>query len=521
LLSLNKTGAIKLFYFFIFDEAKKYECYIKPSIMNMLNTTFKELQEEVIENNRQLDLIFNSLPQSMALVTPNYEILRVNQNFLSLYGVKNEDVIGQKCHYACFQRESVCDSCLVEKALISKKTEKRIKSFPTGEICEMTAKPVLNQMGEVTHILDIRTSITELVEKDREIRRIQFAMDQSSDEFWLFDNNWKVIYVSNSASKNLGFTISELKNSPVEKFNLLPRLENLSSLFERLRKKKNIRIESVQYKKDGSTYPCEMNLNYFSDQGEYIYAVVRNISKRKKYENGLIESREKSERVSKLKSVFLANMSHEIRTPMNAIIGFSNFILEEEIDAVTKIELKKEINENCQYLLSIIGDIMEISQLESGNRIVEKNEFNVSDLLKTIYDEQSKNCPEPLTFYLIDELQESSAILNSDRKIIKQVIERLIGNAFKFTSAGIVEFGCTFNAKKETFEFFVKDTGIGISYENQVEIFEPFHQLNPMIKGTGIGLTICKTYLSMLHSQIRVDSVFGKGSAFSFRVKVN
>lgn len=77
----------------------------------MLNTTFKELQEEVIENNRQLDLIFNSLPQSMALVNPNYEILRVNQNFLSLYGVKNEDVIGQKCHYACFKRDNVCDSC--------------------------------------------------------------------------------------------------------------------------------------------------------------------------------------------------------------------------------------------------------------------------------------------------------------------------------------------------------------------------------------------------------------------------
>jgi PAS domain S-box-containing protein len=489
--------------------------------MNMLNSTFKELQEEVIENNRQLDLIFNSLPQSMALVNPNYEIMRVNQNFLSLYGVKNEDVIGQKCHEACFNRDHVCEGCLVEKALISKKTEKRIKSFPTGEICEMTAKPVMNEQGEITHILDIRTNITELVEKERELRRIQFAMDQSSDEFWLFDSSWKVVYASNSASKNLGFTVPELKDATIEKFNLLPRLENLSNLFERLKKKKNIRIESVQYKKDGSTYPCEMNLNFFSDQSEYIYAVVRNIAKRKKYENGLIESREKSERVSKLKSVFLANMSHEIRTPMNAIIGFSNFILEEDIDAETKVELKKEINDNCNYLLSIISDIMEISQLESGNRSVELNEFNVSGLLKTIYEEKSRNCPESITFYLIDDLPEFSEIINSDKKIIKQIIERLVGNAFKFTSSGTVEFGCTFNAKKEVFEFFVKDTGIGIPYENHEEIFEPFHQLNPMIKGTGIGLSICKTYVTMLHSQIRVDSVPGKGSTFNFRIKAN
>jgi len=487
--------------------------------MNMLGSTFKELQEEITENNRQLDLIFNSLPQSMALVNPNYEILRVNQNFLSLYGVKNEDVIGKKCHYACFQRESVCDGCLVERALISKKTEKRIKSFPTGEICEMTARPVINELGEVTHILDIRTNITELVEKEREIRRIQFAMDQSSDEFWLFDKAWKVIYVSNSASSNLGFSIAELKNAPIEKFNLLPRIENLTILFERLRKKKNLRIESVQYKKDGSTYPCEMNLSYFDDQGEYIYAVVRNITKRKKYENELIDSREKFERASKLKTVFLANMSHEIRTPMNAIIGFSNFILEEELDDATKNELKKEIKDNSNYLLAIIGDIMEISQLESGNRNVSKKEFNLSELLKQIFDEQQRDCPETITLHLNDELTVSQVSVNSDKNLIRQILERLLKNAFKFTNRGIVEFGCRFNEKKESYELYVKDSGIGISSEHHEEIFEPFHQLNPMVKGTGIGLTICKSHAAMLHSQIKVESALGKGSTFSFRFK--
>ena len=487
--------------------------------MNQFSTTFKELQEEVIESNRQLDLIFNSLPQSMALVNPEYEILRVNQNFLSLYGVKNEDVIGQKCYYACFKRDTVCDNCLVEKALKSKKTEKKIKSFPTGEICEMTARPVLNEKGEVTHVLDIRTNITELVEKEREIRRIQFAMDQSTDEFWLFDEKWKVVYVSNSASKNLGYSVPELRDSPIEKFNLLPRIENLPALFEKVKKKKNVRIESVQYKKDGSTYPCEMNLSYFSDQEEYIYAVVRNITKRKKYENGLIEAREKSERVSKLKSLFLANMSHEIRTPMNAIIGFSNFVMDEEIDDDTKKELKDEINSNCNYLLSIISDIMEISQLESGNRVVENSEFNVSELLQQIYKEQLPNCPGALTLYLIDDLQETSGILNSDRKIVGQVLNRLINNAVKFTNNGIVEFGCSFVEKKGQFEFFVRDTGIGIPYESQEEIFEPFHQLNPIMKGTGVGLTICKTYISMLHSQICVESSPGKGSTFRFRIK--
>ncbi len=219
--------------------------------MNVQNTTYRELQNEVTESNTQLDLIFNTLPQSMALVNPNFEILRVNRNFLDLYGVKSEDVIGMKCHFACFKSHNVCTGCLVEKALISKKTEKKIKSFPNGEICEMTAKPVLNQQGEITHILDIRTNITELVDKERELRRVQFAMNQSNDEFWLFDKNWKAVYVSNAASVNMGYDIDELKKIPLEKFNLLPRIENLVLLFEKLKKQKNVRIESVQFRKDG------------------------------------------------------------------------------------------------------------------------------------------------------------------------------------------------------------------------------------------------------------------------------
>jgi PAS domain S-box-containing protein len=482
------------------------------------STTYQELRHEVNESNRQLDLIFNTLPQSMALVTPDFEILRVNENFLSLYGMKNEDVIGKKCHSACFGRDIICEGCLVEKAIKSKKTEKKIKSFPTGEICEMTARPVLDKNGEVTHILDIRTNITELVEKEREIRRIQFAMDQSTDEVWLFNKEWKVVYVSSSASVNLGFTLAELKNASIEKFNILPRIENLTLLFERLKKKKNLRMESIQYRKDGSTYQCEMNLSFFSDQEEYVYAVVRNITKRKKYENELIEAREKAEKASKLKSSFLANMSHEIRTPMNAIIGFSNFVLEEELDETTKAELKKEIKGNSEYLLSIISDIVEISQIESGNRAFEKSEFNLADLMNRVFDDMKKVCPNTIGLSLKCEIPAETTIF-SDKNLMGQILKRLIDNAFKYTSKGEVEIGCSFSSRKEVFEFYVKDTGIGIAAENIDEIFEPFHQLNPMIKGVGIGLTICRAHAALLHSQIKVESTPGKGSTFSFRIK--
>jgi PAS domain S-box-containing protein len=486
--------------------------------MNSTDSTFRKLQQEVVVSNQQLDLIFNSLPQSLALVNPDFVIQRVNKNFLDLYGVSNNDVIGRKCHEACFGKKDVCDGCLVKRALASKKTEKKIKSFPTGEICEMTAQPVLNELGEVTHVLDMRTNITELVEKERELQRIQFAMNQSTDEFWLFDKNWKVAYVSNSASNNLGYGMQELKGASIDKFNLLHRLESLPLLFERLKKKKNLRIESVQYKQDGSTYPCEMNLSYFADTDEYVYAVVRNISKRKKYENELIESREHAERASKLKSVFLANMSHEIRTPLNAIIGFSNFVLEEELPDDTKLELKREIRENSDYLLSIISDIMEISQIESGNRKAQFTDFNLPQFLENIFQEQSRKCPSGIRLTHQLSLPED-LMVHSDKNLIKQILERFIGNAFKFTGKGEVEMGCRLIESKKMIEFYVKDDGIGIPAHHLEEIFEPFHQLNSMMKGVGIGLTICREHASMLKSKIHVESVPGKGSTFSFRIK--
>jgi PAS domain S-box-containing protein len=486
--------------------------------MDSTNVLFRELQKEVDQGNQQLDLIFNSLPQSLALVNPNFEILRVNKHFLSLYGVTNNDVMGKKCYEACFGLNDVCEGCLVKKALASKKPEKKIKAFPNGEVCEMTAQPVLDQHGEVTHVLDMRTNITELVEKERELQRIQFAMNQSDDEFWLFDKNWNVVYVSNSASKNLGFKLHELKGSHINKFNLLHRLENLHILFENLKKKKNLRIESIQYKSDGTTYPCEMNLSYFADQGEFVYAVVRNISKRKKYENELIESRVAAERASKLKSVFLANMSHEIRTPLNAIIGFSNFIIEEELDDATKLEMKQEIKANSDYLLQTLGNIMEIAQIESENRIARKEPLNLKILMETVYAENLKYCPSNIDFILNLNLPVEKQMVESDKNIIKQIITRLIDNAFKFTKAGTIEFGAIYNPNKNNIELYVADSGMGIAFEHHDEIFEPFHQLDPMVKGVGIGLSICKAHADLLKTKIAVVSEKGKGSTFKFKL---
>ena len=98
-------------------------------------------------------------------------------------------------------------------------------------------------------------------------------------------------------------------------------------------------------------------------------------------------------------------------------------------------------------------------------------------------------------------------------------MERFLSNAFNYTSKGEIEFGVSYLEKKDSFEFYVKDTGIGIALEHFEEVFEPFHQLNPIINGVGIGLTICKAHCSLIKTKIKLDSELNKGSTFSFRIK--
>jgi len=188
------------------------------------------------------------------------------------------------------------------------------------------------------------------------------------------------------------------------------------------------------------------------------------------------------------------------------------------LDEATKQELKTEIKSNSDYLLSIISDIMEISQIESGNRKAQIASFNLPQLLENIYHEQGRNCPHGIRFTNHINLPDGFTV-HSDKNLLKQIMERFIGNAFKFTGKGEVEMGCKLIESKKLIEFYVKDVGIGIPAHHLEEIFEPFLQLNSMMKGVGIGLTICREHASMLKSKIQVESEQGRGSVFSFRIK--
>ncbi|MDD2962112.1 MAG: HAMP domain-containing sensor histidine kinase [Muribaculaceae bacterium] len=239
-----------------------------------------------------------------------------------------------------------------------------------------------------------------------------------------------------------------------------------------------------------------------------------NIQAHKDYEKELEQSRDAAAK-AELKQSFLANMSHEIRTPLNAIVGFSNLLNEsDDMDKEDKEEYIKLINYNSDLLLKLIGDILELSRIESGQMDFDFEKITSFDALKHVYDTNCVLVPSHLE--LIKDFEEKpDYYIYVDKLRIIQVLTNFVSNAFKFTPSGRVTIGQKFKEETQEIELYVEDTGIGISEQSKKMIFDRFYKDDEFAQGTGLGLSICSVITDKMHGRIDLQSELGKGSRFS------
>ena len=234
----------------------------------------------------------------------------------------------------------------------------------------------------------------------------------------------------------------------------------------------------------------------------------------------LAESR--AEESDKLKDAFLANMSHEIRTPMNAILGFAELLSEEDITTDIRKEYIGIICENGKSLLTILDDIMDTAKLESQQIEINKSDCLVNqilnELLVSFNDNVVRDPDKILDLKLTTPANTQNLKIKTDSYRLKQVMFNLISNAIKFTDKGYVEFGYRIIDDRKLLQFFVKDTGVGISEEDQHQIFSRFKQVESEgfknTRGAGLGLAICKSLAELLEGNMQVESQEGEGSTF-------
>ncbi len=337
----------------------------------------------------------------------------------------------------------------------------------------------------------------------------------------LLNQEGNILNVNKATLDSLQYDQNELEGKSIHM--LLQDDDFKQHLLEKISKEVVIKNhEGNLLAKNGKIVPIIYSSSPLTNEDRIVIGTVfiaRDITELELNRLELIKAKEKAEESDHLKSAFLANMSHEIRTPMNGIMGFAGLLKEPDLTGEEQQEFIGIIEKSGARMLNIINDIVSISKVESGQMEVSISETNINDqidFIETFFKPEATNigiqliCKKPLTG--------EDAIIKTDKEKVYAVLTNLVKNALKFTQVGSIEFG--YQNKDNFIEFYVKDTGIGVSKKHQQLIFERFRQgsesLNRNYEGAGLGLSISKAYVEMLGGQIWLESEEGEGSTFYF-----
>jgi len=274
--------------------------------------------------------------------------------------------------------------------------------------------------------------------------------------------------------------------------------------------------------------PVELHTNRIRDRYMdpigYI-VVVKDMSEINTMMESLRTAKREADEANEAKSVFLANMSHEIRTPLNAIVGFSELMLKEGLRN-EQMEQAEDIRTSAQNLLAIINDILDISKIESGRMELVNDGYKLSDVIKDVYlitDTLTSKKGLNFTMQMDENMPED---LFGDRVRVRGVLVNILNNAVKYTREGYVKFTGSLEdteGDEAVLKFDISDSGIGIKDEEKERLFDSFTQAdkkkNSGIEGTGLGLAIVKGYVELMKGSVEVESVYGKGSTFTVRIR--
>jgi PAS domain S-box-containing protein len=480
----------------------------------------KRDEELLVESNELNNSLLNTIPFGMDIVDEKGNILFMSDNLKKL---TNVDPVGQKCWDIYRDDKTQCSTCpLLTGIHIGKTDLYETSKIHGGKTFQISHTGMMFQGKKA--MLEIFQDITEKKEIERKVKLLAHSLESISECVSVRNNDDQIFYVNESFLKTYGYTESELigKNYDI----LLPAKEDMQVL--------NVvpktteggwRGEIINKRKDDSLFPILLSSSGINDENGKPVATIDvaiDITEMRKRREELVVAKEHAEEINRLKSALLNNLSHEIRTPMNAIMGFSDLM--KEADSDEKNRYAEIISNSSVQLLSMIDDVILLSRLQSEKLPLDKTEFRPAELVSEIrmaFDhpimnkglEIRENIPMHLKYLT----------LRADVKKIRQVIINFVSNSLKYTAEGYIELG--FELKEGSVEFFVRDTGMGITEKEKELIFDVFYRseqaLSSAIRGTGLGLNIAKELIDLMGGNIWVLSESGKGSTFYFTVPVD
>ncbi len=499
--------------FYLIARKRKYERLVKEK---QLDTQQKFARE-----------LLDSVPAGFILLTPNGTIKQVNRQAATELGVQKQDIRDKNIRevFSIFHENlNILDKLLS----LLQKDEQEVTLPPdtfihgaTNAISFLVKGYFKNVTGEEDSnyiIFTFRNVVTELTQE----YVLNMALHRTKIFPWSYDIKCNLMIIDPRYFEYLGIPAGDCTLTN-EQFAQMVHPDDIEGVITALTLTVHgSLIETpVSYRLrrgDGQWEWFEAQTTYLGQGTQTPFRLVgvcMSTQEHKKIEEELTKARDKAQQSDKLKSAFLANMSHEIRTPLNAIVGFSNLLVDGNM-SFQKEEIKEFlslIHLNCEQLLALISDILDLSKIESNTMVFNITEQPLTPLLQNILRAQQINVPQEVELLL--DLPATDTIITTDPLRLKQVINNLINNAIKFTSKGAVTLG--YRQNNDQVSIFVKDTGSGIDEDKINRIFERFYKGDNFVQGTGLGLAISHTIIEHLKGTITVTSKVGEGSCFTIQ----
>ena len=499
--------------FYLIARKRKYERLVKE----------KQLDTQQKFARKLLD----SVPAGFILLTPNGTIKQVNRQAATELGVQKQDIRDKNIRevFSIFHENlNILDKLLS----LLQKDEQEVTLPPdtfihgaTNAISFLVKGYFKNVTGEEDSnsiIFTFRNVVTELTQE----YVLNMALHRTKIFPWSYDIKCNLMIIDPRYFEYLGIPAGDCTLTN-EQFAQMVHPNDIEGVITALTLTVHgSLIETpVSYRLrrgDGQWEWFEAQSTYLGQGTQTPFRLVgvcMSTQEHKKIEEELTKARDKAQQSDKLKSAFLANMSHEIRTPLNAIVGFSNLLVDGDM-SFQKEEIKEFLSLiylNCEQLLALISDILDLSKIESNTMVFNITEQPLTPLLQNILRAQQINVPQEVELLL--DLPATDTIITTDPLRLKQVINNLINNAIKFTSKGAVTLG--YKQNNDQVSIFVKDTGSGIDEDKINRIFERFYKGDNFVQGTGLGLAISHTIIEHLKGTITVTSKVGEGSCFTIQ----